>query len=468
MAELTITEQVYLKMKADIVCGKYEIVKDLPAILELCELFHVGRNTMRHALRLLEEDGLIKQEKGRNARVIFDLNKRENRAMYEEMLYGRLPSIAAVFDTMEYILPTIAQEAINRASDEDIAYLYHMADSLKDKQFHTSSELMNALMEIYSYAFSLLNNVYVSSLFTQMMDFILVAVPDYSLRKNEFQKNMAFIGNMLSVILKAILKKDSKVLKKTIKYLIHTISKKTQSYIQRIIDEEKTTFHPMPFYWYYEKEALYQNIIIDIFMDIHNGVYLKHKELPSLEQLAKKQNVSLRTSRKAIEVLNHYGIVKTVNGIGSYVNYDAFKKDDFLKNPEVKQNLKQFIDALSALQLCIKGFGPAFIKKISEDDLSKLIDVMEHQKRKIITPMVELLFQRNTCLSEIYRVLNKQLVWFMYLNYFYSFDNKENEYYAYYQLLLEHLKAHHMKKVYELLCEMMETSIHFVKQIYLS
>ncbi|RGC23697.1 GntR family transcriptional regulator [Absiella sp. AM54-8XD] len=88
MAELTITEQVYLKMKADIVCGKYEIVKDLPAILELCELFHVGRNTMRHALRLLEEDGLIKQEKGRNARVIFDLNKRENRAMYEEMLYG--------------------------------------------------------------------------------------------------------------------------------------------------------------------------------------------------------------------------------------------------------------------------------------------------------------------------------------------------------------------------------------------
>ena len=244
MAELTITEQVYLKMKADIVCGKYEIVKDLPAILELCELFHVGRNTMRHALRLLEEDGLIKQEKGRNARVIFDLNKRENRAMYEEMLYGRLPSIAAVFDTMEYILPTIAQEAINRASDEDIAYLYHMADSLKDKQFHTSSELMNALMEIYSYAFSLLNNVYVSSLFTQMMDFILVAVPDYSLRKNEFQKNMAFIGNMLSVILKAILKKDSKVLQKTIKYMIHTISKKTQSYIQRIIDEEKTTFHP--------------------------------------------------------------------------------------------------------------------------------------------------------------------------------------------------------------------------------
>ena len=153
MAELTITEQVYLKMKADIVCGKYEIVKDLPAILELCELFHVGRNTMRHALRLLEEDGLIKQEKGRNARVIFDLNKRENRAMYEEMLYGRLPSIAAVFDTMEYILPTIAQEAINRASDEDIAYLYHMADSLKDKQFHTSSELMKALMEIYSNAF---------------------------------------------------------------------------------------------------------------------------------------------------------------------------------------------------------------------------------------------------------------------------------------------------------------------------
>ena len=466
VAELTITKQVYLKLKADIVCGKYESSKDLSSISDMCELFHVGRNTMRHALALLEEDGLIKQEKGRNAHVIFDLNKRENKKMYEEMLYGRFPSIIAVFDTMELILPTIAQAAINKASNEDIAYLLQMADALKDKQINTSNELMNAVMEIYSYAFSLLENVYVSSLFTQMMDFILVVVPDYSSRKNEFQNNMTFVGNMISIILKAIVKKDSIVFKKTIKYLIHTISKKTQSYIKRIIDEETTMVHPIKFYWYYEKESLYQSLIIEIFMDIHQGMYLNQKELPSLEQLAKQHNVSVRTSRKAIEVLNYYGIVKTINGKGSFINQEAFHKNHIFHNPEIKANLMQFNDALFALYLCIKGLGPTFFKKISQDEVDDLVEVMKYQKRKIITPLVELLFQKNDCLSEIYRVLNKQLVWFMYLNYYYRFDDKENKYYQYYQLLMEQLAARRMKKVYESLCEMMEASIQFVNEIY--
>lgn len=466
MAALTISEQVYLKMKTDIVCGKYEALQDLPSIKALCELFHVGRNTMRHALALLENDGLIKQEKGRNAKIIFDLNNRENKTMYEEMLYGRLPSIKAVFEAMEYIVPTMAQAAINKASEKDIAQLLEMTTALKNRQMHTSNEMMDAVMEIYDYAFSLLENTYVSSLFTQMMDFILVAIPDYSLRKKEFQNNMTFVGNTISIILKAIIKKDSIVLQKTIKYLIHTMSKITISYIRRNIDEETTAFHPMNFHWYYEKEVLYEKVIIGIFMDIHQGRYLHQKELPSLEQLAKQFNVSLRTSRKAIEVLNQYGVVKTVNGLGSFLDEEGLKKDQLLANPEIRTNLKQFIDALTAFQLCIKGFGPAFFKKISEEDLNQLIDTIEHQNRKIITPIVALLFQRNSCLSEIYRVLDQQLVWFMYLNYYYSFDDKENDYYYYYQLLMNHLKAHHMKKVYEVLCEMMESSIQFVNQIY--
>lgn len=64
MAELTISEQVYLKMKTDIVRGKNEALQALPSIKALFELFHVGRNTMRYALALLENNGLIKQEKG--------------------------------------------------------------------------------------------------------------------------------------------------------------------------------------------------------------------------------------------------------------------------------------------------------------------------------------------------------------------------------------------------------------------
>lgn len=465
MAEITISNQVYLKLKADIVCGKYEYDHDLPSIMELCRVFQVGRNTMRHALKQLQQEGFIHQEKGRNARILFNLNMRENRKMYEEMLWGRLPSIIEVFEIMEYILPGIAQEAINNASDEDIAHLFEMTNALKKQQFTTSQSLMNAVMEIYTYAFSLLHNPFISSLFEQMMDFILVAIPDYSMRKKEFQKNMNFVGNMIAVILKAIIKKDSILMQKTVKYLIHNIAKKTQSYIRRVVDED-IVFHPITFHWFYEKEVLYQKVVINILKDIHLGLYQNEKELPSLEQLAKEHHVSLRTSRKAMEVLKEYGFVKTINGIGSFVDTQAFKKDEWIHHPEIKANLKEFINALYAIYLCLKGFGYIFLKKLSDEQIDQLVDTLEHQNRKIITPVVKLLFQQNTCSADIYEELDKQLVWLMYVDYFYSFDDEENQYYEYYDQLLKHLKAHQKKKAYDVMCETMWFSVTFVRNIY--
>lgn len=465
MAEITISNQVYLKLKADIVCGKYEYDHDLPSIMELCQIFQVGRNTMRHALQQLEQEGFIHQEKGRNARILFNLNKRENRRMYEEMLWGRLPSIIEVFEIMEYILPNIAQEAINNASDEDIAHLFEMTNALKQQQFFTSQSLMNALMEIYTYAFSLLHNPFISSLFEQMMDFILVAIPDYSMRKKEFQKNMNFVGNMIAVILKAIIKKDSILMQKTVKYLIHTMAKKTQSYIRRVVDED-IEYHPITFHWFYEKEVLYQKVVIDILKDIHLGLYQNQKELPSLEQLAKKQHVSLRTSRKAMEVLKEYGFVKTINGIGSFVDTETFKKDEWIHHADIKANLKEFVNALYAIYLCLKGFGYIYLKRLSDEQINQLVDTLEHQNRKIITPVVKLLFEQNTCAAGIYEELDKQLVWFMYIDYFYSFDDEENQYYEYYDRLLKQLKAHHKKKAYDIMCDTMWFSVTFVRNIY--
>ena len=92
---------------------------------------------------------------------------------------------------------------------------------------------------------------------------------------------MNFVGNMIAVILKAIIKKDSILMQKTVKYLIHNIAKKTQSYIRRVVDED-IVFHSITFHWFYEKEVLYQKVVIDILKDIHLGLYQNEKELPSL------------------------------------------------------------------------------------------------------------------------------------------------------------------------------------------
>jgi DNA-binding GntR family transcriptional regulator len=57
-------------VKQDIVSGVYQIGTLLPTEQELCDRFTASRYTVREALRLLEEDGMVERRQGRGTEVI--------------------------------------------------------------------------------------------------------------------------------------------------------------------------------------------------------------------------------------------------------------------------------------------------------------------------------------------------------------------------------------------------------------
>jgi GntR family transcriptional regulator len=63
-------EQIYRALADDISAGRYPVGGKLPPELELCEMFDASRHTMREAIRLLTEQGLIARRPGAGTVVL--------------------------------------------------------------------------------------------------------------------------------------------------------------------------------------------------------------------------------------------------------------------------------------------------------------------------------------------------------------------------------------------------------------
>ena len=67
-------------LRKRILTGRYQASQPFPTDMELCEMFGVSLITVRQALKLLEDDGLIRREQGRGT---FVTDKRPDRFFYE-------------------------------------------------------------------------------------------------------------------------------------------------------------------------------------------------------------------------------------------------------------------------------------------------------------------------------------------------------------------------------------------------
>lgn len=465
MAEAKTQQRVYEKIRTDIVCGTYRYQDDLPSISVLCERFSVGRNTIRSVLKKLEEEHLIKQEKGRNACIMFDVNQPQFLRIYQQTLIGRLPAMMEIFQTMEYIMPEIVEDALCNADREDLRKLQEKIASLKKNPLDTSRSMLAALMDVYLYAFSLLENDHVIDLFREMMQFVTVLVPKYSMQRQEMKKSVQFLGIIMSTIMDFVVRSDTAMMKKGVRLMARSSSRKLVHYVERHVDP-KISFVSMKFHWHYHEDYLYQEMMADIINDIYLGTYRMDEPLPSFQQLAIQYHVSVRTSRKAMEQLNAFHIVKTVNGVGSFINAQEDMQRSMQCNKEIIQHVKDYCEALQLLYLCIRGIGQHLLHQLKEQQVKTIIQDFETLAKPSLDPLLRVLFSYHECLWSIYEEIQKDLIWCVYVRHVIPYEQAGFDYAKREKELIIYLKDRQYEKVNNLMVNLVHKTYEYTKQSY--
>lgn len=110
------------QVKQAVLSGEVSVGDKLPAERELIVQFGYSRSVVREALRLLEDDGLIKLQAGRNGgAVVTNPDTTQIMSNIDLLLRLQQTGIQEVHEAQRLIEPVVVKLAIERATAEDFA-----------------------------------------------------------------------------------------------------------------------------------------------------------------------------------------------------------------------------------------------------------------------------------------------------------------------------------------------------------
>ncbi len=128
------------------------------------------------------------------------------------------------------------------------------------------------------------------------------------------------------------------------------------------------------------EEVRYSAVYMDIVGLIAAGHYRRGEKLPTHKELRKIYGVSVDTTIKAIQILQEWGVVKTVRGNGIFVEMDQNDIRKVQTPPHlVACHVRRFLDSLALLALTIEGAAACAVPRITEREIQDMRDRIDRQ-----------------------------------------------------------------------------------------
>lgn len=398
---------VYCDIITGIYCGRWKKGDTLPSLEALCEQYEIGRNTARTAMRLLEENGYIVRCGKKQPEVCFDWDDQEHRGIYLEELAQRKQSIEYVAQFMITAMPELFSRIIADSTDGQREEIIGMLEkSISELPVCTEQEMAEGLMQVYMKALSFMENDLMKNLFYSLYYFM--QVPMENPRSNlRFKTAIALIKFILKRFQGQVKRQDIDGLKEQIVFLCQSMKTNVGNYLNRVckgIEPEER----QEYLWIPHNNTEYFLLAVDIIDKINRGIYKGNEVLPSYAQLAREADVSEKTSRKAVKILNEWNIVTTINGVGSRVN-EVGKGEGLkiLEDEMVRENLNRFLDAMQIFTCTCRPVVKESVEHKTTERLRELSDGMTYED------VIQLLFLENTSpvVTSIYIQLLHILKW---------------------------------------------------------
>ncbi len=117
-------------------------------------------------------------------------------------------------------------------------------------------------------------------------------------------------------------------------------------------------------------EVRYSAVYMDIVGLVAVGVYRKGDQLPKHKELQRIYGVSVDTTVKAIQILQEWGVVKTVRGNGIFVEMDENDIQRVQVPPHlIACHVRRYLDTLELLALTIEGAAACAASTVTQPEV---------------------------------------------------------------------------------------------------
>lgn len=416
---------VYRMILTCIYNGTYACHQKLPVLPELCKQYNVGRNTVRSALSELQKDGYVSLQKGVQASVLFNVEDLQGNTQYRQALIDGREMTKDVYETMDKVLPELFMHCFH-SKGMDLDEMKELVKEFTLDNIKNEAQLIKRMHDLYLYIFHASDNPILLDLFSTLLFYAYQPLIPERQSYTNLKRSVNGIRKATSIAVKFAQAKQDNVVKLMIRKMVNMHGVNSLHYIDELC-HDLTPQQSVHFVWVCnrDQEYLYAKVALDILVSIADKTYKLQDVLPSISALSKQYDVSDRTTRKALEILRHYQVIETVNGIGSRIIKTNFMiSDDILKDEKVKANLYACNDALHIFIAICRAIMPSILKEATKEEMSEIAMQMEGTTSKTLGALSKYAFSKtNACLNTIFYELYKTLDWIIFVNMF--VENRE-------------------------------------------
>lgn len=399
-------ESVFQILSNKIECGALPAGESLPSRADLCREFGTSEKTIRRALAMLEEKGLI--ETAQRKRPVVSLRRgagHETTMLALEKIDRDVTS--DVLKTGVLLCYPVIKRGISLCTPADLELPRRI---LNNMDIGNAPEFWRSSKQFYRF-FAARNE---NSLILQAVDSLGLAGlrplrDSGAVRQRYYERLQEFMGTLEAGGAPESVEFDDMS-------GIYGLAEGARPAFRAAPDSAVLLGKKQLEKLLQVSEVRYSAVYMDILGLIAAGYYRRGDALPTHKELQKNYGVSVDTTIKAIRILQKWGVVKTVRGNGIFVEMDR-EEIGRIRVPAhlIACQVRRYLDTLELLALTVEGAAACAAARVSGPELQAARAKIERQWNEEYvyerTPAILLeLIAGNTgidALGAIYELLQK-------------------------------------------------------------
>lgn len=339
----------------------------LPTIEKLSQDCCVSLDTVKTALKRLQNDGYITPQSRKGIKVVFSQTEVERDAYIARFFSQRHSAMPDLNESAELVLVSLLTEGLCMINEEDFTSLSSLIDQIKIGNY----------AHFYSSILRKLNNPLVMNLFWEIILFQGISM---LCQESDFQNSAPeLVQQGLRKILKSAQHRERKCLPEILNTTGKEVLKTFTNYSTHNLFTSKEE-PQLPFVWriYRDRPQICYDLVTWFLHQIINGKYQNVEFLPSYKKLADSLQVSLMTIRRTVDLLHRLGMVKPINGTGVLVlpkgSPDVTAQ---FGDPDIRRNLALYYHSFEILAYTCEAVSHATFPRFTADAENEFISTLK-------------------------------------------------------------------------------------------